>query len=130
MVKYLSICLLALMLVSCATQPTKTVYVDKNIPVYIVPAPPKVEKPILIINSLTDAQKNNIGELTKAYAISLKQTMQYACKLKNIVDKYTELSLLNPSLIMPVPTSVSLITPSLLNKAVLNVNVEKDCNIQ
>lgn len=115
---------------SCAAVTPKTVYVDKDIPVYVVPKPPAIIKPVLAIDLLTVAQQDDIGELTKAYSISLKQAMQYACQLKNVVDKYDDLSAKNPTLITPAPTpvdfSLTTVAPSLL----LNVDVTKDCTKQ
>jgi hypothetical protein len=146
MVKYILAALIFASLIGCVSQPVKTVYQEKDIPIYIVPAPPIVKQPVLAITSLTPAQQNNIGELTKAYNISLKQTMQYACQLKNIVDEYTILAASSPSLISPVPLPVamsfSLSTPSIsqilsvikpntpLTATVPTItpNVAKDCN--
>jgi hypothetical protein len=102
MVKYILIAFMAVGLASCMDQPVKTVYRDKNIPIYVVPKAPAVNPPVLVVNTLTDAQKNDPGELSKAYAISLKQAMQYACQLKSIVDTYAELAQNVPTPIMPV----------------------------
>jgi hypothetical protein len=133
MVKYIAIMFMALSLVACKDQPTRVEYKDKDVPVYITPAPPVVPRPDLAINHLTDKQKDDTGELAKAYAVSLKQVMQYACKLENIVDTYAKLAAQSPAPITPVAQAVSLYSVApvqnpLVYGNTLNIDVTKDCN--
>ena len=139
MVKYILLIAASLSLFACADQPVKTVYQTKEVPVYVVPAPPTVVRPTLVITTLTDAQKADLGELAKAYSISLKQAMQYSCSLENIVNAYAALAAKAPSLIAPIPeptsTAFSLTVPAvsqiltdLKPTAVLQIsNTAKDC---
>lgn len=141
MVKNIFVVALSMMLIGCTPPVIKTVYKTKEIPIYIVPTPPTVPEPVLEVTLLTPEQKNDIGELAKAYSISLKQSTQYACQLKNIVDEYAVLAAASPSLISPVPIpsalSLSLAFPSIqqfitdmkAHPVSLTVpdNVAKDC---
>jgi len=119
--KILLIGFVSLWIIGCKSVDPKVEYRDKAYPVYVVPHPPKVDKPKLEIENLTDSQKNDIGQLSKAYAISLKQTMQYACKLKNIVDEYEKLSEASPLPVEPIKQSLSTLGDT------LDVNINKDC---
>lgn len=124
MVKYLLMALSLSLLVGCASQTPNTIYKDKDVPVYIVPSSQKIERPTLAIETLTDAQKKDQGELTQAYAISLKQVMQYACKLENVVNKYNELAAASP---LPVVPTTIVTAPTVFSNS-LNESVPKDCS--
>lgn len=99
--------------------------ITKEVPVYVVPHSPPYVRPVLAITQLTDAQKDDQGELTKAYAISLKQTMQYACKLEKIVDGYNALASKSPTPVAPLPQALVFGAASVYTLA---VDVTKDCN--
>jgi hypothetical protein len=114
------------MLTACADTSVKPVsVVTKEVPVYVVPHSPPYVRPVLAITQLTDAQKDDQGELTKAYAISLKQTMQYACKLERIVDGYNDLASKSPTPVTPLPQALVFGAASVYTLA---VDVTKDCN--
>lgn len=84
---------LILILCGCSNQPTiKTEYKDKYIPIAIVPYPPEVTEPDYYINNLTEEQKNDIGELAKAYIITLREANNYIKNLKMVYDHYMELA--------------------------------------
>lgn len=70
----------------------KTEYVEKLVPVYIIPAPPKVERPTLATSLLTPEQKLSLGELVKAYVVETEQLSAYASLLEDVIKKYEELS--------------------------------------
>lgn len=123
MKKILILSMFLTILSGCGQERIRTVYQEKDVPVYVVPAPPKVQQPDLAINNLTEKQKDDIGELAKAYNISLVQLGQYACKLKNIVDKYEFLSTTSPTPVSPLLSSLTL-----TNNNILNVNLEQGCN--
>lgn len=107
MVKKLLITMILSGLIGCATSPTvvtHTIIQKVNIPIPECPAPPIVEKPILGISKLTDDQQKDIGELSKGYAISLKQTEDYANQLLVIIKKYDDISKNNPVLTPETPS--------------------------
>lgn len=114
MIKYILIAILATAVAGCAPQQVKTEYQQVNVPVYVTPTPPAVQKPDLYLKHLTPTQQNDIGELSKAFRISLKQEQQYACMLQKIVDKYAELA--------KAPS------PTLTQSLTLTDQEVKDCN--
>jgi len=96
-----SIALLVLFLAGCDPMRVKTevVYVDKAVPIE-VPPPPTVERPKLVVWELTPEQEQDIGELVKAYKISIKQLQGYAEQLERILDGYrkkSDVAPLNPT---------------------------------
>lgn len=90
--------LLSLVLVAflsgCKTNPpiVKTEYKNVYVPVYVVPGPPEVQEPVLATDTLTEAQKQDIGELAKAYVIENKQLRNFNGLLLEIVQKYAEMA--------------------------------------
>lgn len=102
------ICMLTIAGCQTMKQKPNTQYVDKYIPVYIVPSAPKVKQPVLAIKVLTDTQKNKLGELVKAYAISLHQEVCYAKQLREILDEYSKLSKSYPYIMEPNVYTVNL----------------------
>jgi hypothetical protein len=93
MVKKLLILCVSLILVGCQTTPTpNTVYKDVKIPSYIVPKPPKIERPQLAIETITPEQQKEQGELVKAYTLTIKQLEQYVVGLEKIITRYDEVS--------------------------------------
>lgn len=101
--KLLLLGLCATMIMGCTPQ-VKTVYQKVEVPIYIVPKPPAYQRPTLYIETMTDEQKNDIGELSKGYAVSIIQIKQYACYLEQIVNKYKELSEQKDVTIKPILT--------------------------
>jgi hypothetical protein len=106
MKKLIAIICMGLVLSACTPAEVKTVYKDKDVPIYIVPAPPIVQKPVLYLSTMTTAQQDDIGELAKGYKTTLTQVIQYACKLQLIVDKYAMLAASGPTLISPTVAPV------------------------
>ena len=98
MIKQLTMVVLVLALFGCNSTKVieKVVYKDKLVPVTVVPAPEKVNKPILLIDQLSIEQKNDLGELSKAYVISIEQLEEYSKQLSLVINKYDEMSKNNP----------------------------------
>lgn len=93
MVKKLIITILIIfLLTSCATPVKKIDIVESKIPVLYVIKPPDVDKPDLQILNLTDTERKDIGEVSKAYAIDIIQLTNYIEILELIINKYKELS--------------------------------------
>lgn len=93
MVKYILLCGIILGLVACKDNTVKpTNYVPVKQVVYKTPAPPKVDRPILYINTITARQTSDIGLLSQAYLITAVQLKEYACELETIVNEYKVLS--------------------------------------
>lgn len=98
MKKIISILVTSIFLVACQTTPEKEiVYVDKPIPVYIVPKPPKVEKPDLLYKQYSTPEKkqelkNNPGKAARVARLSLAQYEGYVSILESIINKYDELA--------------------------------------
>lgn len=83
--------ILYLILVGCQTTPDIK-YVDKYVPIIVVPPPPTIEIPEYHANELTEEQKQSIGELSKAYVISSQQAVNYASNLRQVYDLFQELA--------------------------------------
>jgi hypothetical protein len=85
--------LLILTLSACKCEPTiKTIHDDKYVPILYVPEPPKVIVPEYYANTLTEEQKNDIGELTKAYVISSQEQKNYIKNLETVYNLYVDLA--------------------------------------
>lgn len=101
---------LALLLSGCETT-KKIVYKEVPYPVYVVPAPPEIERPVLQIHKLTDEQKAIDGEILKAERASVVQLLSYIDELELIVGKYRELSVESSKnldrLKLPVPMKLN-----------------------
>ena len=86
------------LLIGCQTIPEKEiVYVDKPIPFYIVPKPPKVDKPDLLYKQYTTVEKKNElkanpGKAARVARLSLSQYESYVLILESIINKYDELA--------------------------------------
>jgi hypothetical protein len=94
---------------ACSSLPAPAPHIEYQTvvkPVYYVPAPPHVDRPALDINNLTDAQKNDIGQLAAAYKITIKELEDYSIELETIIAKYAELSKNNQ--IIPTQTPPTL----------------------
>ena len=92
MKKLLVIIPLLLILTGCGTTKTHIIYKDKYVPIPIVPQPPVVESPDYYINSLTEEQKNDIGELSKAYVISGQEAINYTRNLREVYESYKQMA--------------------------------------
>ena len=86
------IILTALLLTGCGTMREKIVYKDKYIPIPYVPHPPIIDPQSYYANTLTDDQRNQLGELSKAYVISGKEAVNYTIKLRMMYDTYVILA--------------------------------------
>lgn len=96
MKKIITLLVASILLVGCGMFPTRIEYVEKKVPIAVVPAPPVVPAPDYDLDDLTDEQRLLIGVVAKAYAIDLSMCMSYAGILEEIVDTYRELSENNP----------------------------------
>jgi hypothetical protein len=76
----------------CATQKVRTEYKDVYLPVYTVPEPPVIEKPILPINALTTEERNDDGILVKAAMASVAEQSGYIKQLEKIIETYKKIS--------------------------------------
>jgi type IV pilus biogenesis protein CpaD/CtpE len=93
MVKEIVITITIALLSACAVAPpAKIVYQEVKIPIIVVPAPPKFERPVLEIDKLSDLQKEDEGQLAKAYVITIKQLEDYSDRQQQSIDKYDDLS--------------------------------------
>jgi hypothetical protein len=89
--KLLLTVMLSLLLTACSTQ-IKTVYQDRYVPIILVPPPPELTVPEYYINTLTEEQKQDIGEVTKAYVVSAQQAQNYLSNLKEVYNLYLRLA--------------------------------------
>lgn len=87
----LSVILLSVLLVGCNSI-GKVKYHDVATPVYVVPAPPKIERPTLAIDSLTEEQRNDPGLVEQAKRASSIQKQGYIEQLEAIIAKYGALA--------------------------------------
>lgn len=82
-----------LFLVGCGTNPiveTKVQYVNK--PILYCPEPPNIEHPTLLIDKLTEHDKNNHGVVAQAYKATIKQLLNYITELELIIAQYDKTS--------------------------------------
>lgn len=122
--KYITLIILSLSMMGCVAPRVKTVYQDKYIPIPYIPAPPHVEEPEYYSNTLTEAQKEDIGELTKAYVIDSKQAVSYAENLKKVYDSYTKLAETSENRIKAIESLGGVIDRSLMGQAEAEVKSE------
>lgn len=98
MKKIISILAASIFLVACQTTPEKEiVFVDKPIPFYIIPKPPKVEKPNFLYKQYSTPEmkqelKGNPGKAVRVARLSLAQYEGYVSILESIINKYDELA--------------------------------------
>lgn len=91
MIKAIIISILSVTLLSgCGLFPTK--YRDVPVPVYQVPAPPKIDRPSLPIHSLTIADTMDVQKVIKAHVVSTRLLINYSEALSEIVNTYAELA--------------------------------------
>jgi len=98
MKKVITLLVASIFLVACQTTPEKEiVYVDKPIPFYIVPKPPKVDKPDFLYRQYSSPEKKqelktNPGKAVRVARLSLQQYEGYVLILESIINKYDELA--------------------------------------
>jgi hypothetical protein len=98
MKKILILLTISIFLSACKTTPDReTVYVDKPIPFYIVPKPPKVERPQFLYTQYSTPEKkkelkDNPGKAVRIATLSLKQYEEYIVILESVINKYDELA--------------------------------------
>ena len=81
-----------LILTGCFAPKEHIIYKEVKVPIVKVLAPPVVNKPELAITTLTPEQKDDLGELAKAYKITIMQLEQYVTILEDILAKQKELA--------------------------------------
>jgi hypothetical protein len=87
--------IISILLVGCGKE---TVYRDKKVPVYMVPAPPTIEQPELPIHSLDfdwSSPENiieNMGKIVQAYVISIRLLINWGEANNEIVEAYRDMS--------------------------------------
>lgn len=86
--------LIIMLLSGCGLRQTResVVYKDKYIPIPYCPRPPDIETPSYYANTLTDEQKQQLGELTKAFVISSKESVNDSDKLRMMYDAYVKIA--------------------------------------
>ena len=103
--------MLCLSMTACTPKvAVKEKIVEKDIPVYVVPKAPHVERPVLETSKLTLADRKDINKEAKALTITVEQLKDYSLSLEAIINKYNELS--NTNVLI---TSFDPKTPALLN---------------
>lgn len=86
-------------LVGCGT---RTVYEEKKVPIYMVPAPPTIPRPDLPIHDVLDevtlvsatgiVSEKDFGRVARAYVVSLRLAMNWGTALDQIVETYRKMS--------------------------------------
>jgi predicted transglutaminase-like protease len=114
----------AIILMGCGHQQVKTVYQDKYIPIPIVPAPPEVAKPEYYSETLTDEQKEDIGELAKAYVIDSKQAKAYADNLERVYETYGDMATSSENRLKALESLGATVDRSLMEQASAEINTE------
>ena len=75
------------------TQTVKEVEIQEvKVPFLYCPAPPRVSRPILVIDTLTPADRADPGKVAQAYKASFIQLRGYAVNLEQILAQYNETS--------------------------------------
>lgn len=81
--KFLIAILLTVALVGCSKEENvRTVYKNVPVPVYVVPQPPVITRPVLATETLTVEQKTVPGEVLKAERASVIQLQGYIHQLE------------------------------------------------
>lgn len=120
----LTIMILGGLLMGCGGVQVKTVYQDVYIPIPYVPEPPEVTEPEYYSTTLTEEQRNDIGELSKAYVIDSKQALSYASNLKKVHDTYKILAENSENRIKAIEGLGGKVDHSLLEQASVEVQSE------
>jgi hypothetical protein len=82
------------LLVGCAYPNPKPVIEVQTveIPIEYTPAPPKVERPALAIDTISSEDSKSIGLISEAYVVTVAQLEDYSKKLEAIIANYDDLS--------------------------------------
>lgn len=90
-------------LVGCKTDgEPQIVYKTVNVPVYIVPAPPPVERPKLVLETTPVEQLNSSdAAYVKALAASFNQLAGYVKELETVYNKYMQLAAISAQNVLP-----------------------------
>lgn len=86
----LVIILSAVLMSGCAHE--RIVYRDTPKPVYVVPNPPEIQRPVLATETLTPEQQQNPGLVLQAQTAAVEQLHGYIDELEAIVKKYRDLA--------------------------------------
>lgn len=117
--------LIPIILLSVGCEATvHTVYKDKYVPIPFVPKPPVIEAPEYYANTLTDEQKDKLGELAKAHVISGKEAVNYTIKLRMMYDTYDELAATSEARLKAIESLGGEVDRSLMEDATKNVKHE------
>jgi hypothetical protein len=103
---------------------TETIYKDKYIPIIIVPHPPEIKPPDYYTRSLTEEQKDDIGEVSKAYIISSTEAINYIENLESIYETYKELAILSDRRLEALDNIGANIDKSLLEQTSSELNAK------
>ena len=88
-----SLCLAAFVLTGCGNQNVKEIEIQEvKVPFLYCPAPPRVERPSLIINTLSPSDLTDPGKVAQAYKASFIQIRGYTQNLEEILEQYNETS--------------------------------------
>lgn len=111
----LFVSLLAVALAGCKTKQDtpQIVYKTVNVPVYIVPAPPTVERPVLTLETTSpEVLRSSDAAYVKALAASFEQITGYAKQLEAVYNKYKELAAISAQNVLPENLrNVNTVTP-------------------
>lgn len=117
---------LVLLLTACGKE---IVYRDKNVPVYMVPKPPTIERPELPIHQLDidwnspEELSANMGEIAQAYVISIRLLINWGEANEEIVLAYKEMSERDFSV---EPITFSMAAPGASESDVANVALDSE----
>lgn len=93
MVKIISSIVIVILLSGCSTlMPTKTEIKEVKTPVLVCPEPPAISKPNLLIDQLTEEDKNDPGKVAQFYKGTVKQLTEYVKELEAIIEQYDKTS--------------------------------------
>ena len=89
-----AVAVVVLLLTGCVKQDVvKEVEIQEvKVPFLYCPAPPRVSRPVLIINTLSPADLTDPGKVAQAYKASFIQIRGYAENLEQILQQYNETS--------------------------------------
>lgn len=96
--------LLMVALTGCfGKQNVRVEYVDRPYPVPSVPKPPRVDRPVLEIDKLSQSERANIGSTVKALVVSLQQQREYSAILEEIIQIYEQMAIKSEIIIELLP---------------------------
>lgn len=86
------------LLTGCSLFEKRVEFREKVVPVYMVPEPPELERPVLPIHSerynnpVFLSNPNNLGQIVQDFTVSLRLAMNYSLAQEEIINTYRELS--------------------------------------